>query len=130
MGWYEYFIWPVLVALSSGVTFSLSLFSIPITFKIYTGLLVFVWLGNVFFVITDSIALLTLCLLQVIAHALYLITDGKDLIVLSSVSFAIGACLNMWGDTAFEIVLLTSAVEVCTWIVSYFLLTLATPVEE
>lgn len=130
MGWYESFIWPVLIALSSGVTFSVSLFSLPFTFKIYTGLLVFVWLGNVFYVITDSFPLLILSVLQVIAHALYLMTNGKDLIALSSISFAIGACLNMWGDAAFEIVLLTSAVEVCTWIISYFLITLATPVEQ
>lgn len=120
-------IWLILVIASSAVSIFGSLLSGELGLKLYAFLSPFLWAFNVTFMLTwaddFNMKVLALSVWQLIVHIIISPYIGKRAILVSSSSLVITMSLNQWGSDAFEVAAFTACVEVATWIISYFILT-------
>ena len=86
-----------------------------------------VWFFNFIYIITlvdFQLPIVLFTIFQLIVNLLNVIIHNKDYIILNSASFALLVCLNIWGDESFEILALSLALEIATWIIVSFIQTI------
>ena len=123
---YVIYIWPPIVVLSAFATIAgvaLGVASLD-TYKIIGAAL---WLMNTtyfLFFARENVYLLGVSLAILLMHAVFVLLDGKDHILLTSALFCVVVCINLWGVQEYEIIALTLFVEMATWIIMYFIITI------
>ena len=123
---YVMIIWPVIVVLSTcamiyGVLMQMATLD---TYKIIGAAL---WLMNstyLLFFARENVYLLGVSLAILLMHAAFVLLDGKEHILLTSALFCVVVCMNLWGVQEYEIIALTLFVEMATWIIMYFIITI------
>ena len=127
-GFFINFLWPLSLIISSVTVCVTAMMTGKIALRLQTIITPVLWIVISFYLLIwsrESIFLLGVSLVMFVLHSLFMSQNGKDNILLSSTSFAVIICFNMWGSKEFEVIALTLLVEMITWIISFFLLTIS-----
>jgi len=121
-------LWLIVAFVSSGVPIVASVIRGELGLRLYSILSPLLWVFNVAFMLIWApqleLRLLVFSIWQLIVHVILSLSTGTHAILLSSVSLVVIMSFNMWGSEVFEIAALTVCLEVTTWIVAYFIITI------